>query len=95
MLGNDTVCRQVGRNAEAGKAGTLNPYRIQKRQLAVFQGDVEMVKLLLQYDCNLSLTDENGFTALDYAVKAGKEDLKELLISATSQKHKRDTNDQT
>ena len=83
----DTVERILRSNSDLANApdGTGGILR-----LAVFQGDVEMVKLLLQYDCNLSLTDENGFTALDYAVKAGKEDLKELLISATSQKHKRD-----
>ncbi|KAL2229086.1 potassium channel AKT1-like isoform X1 [Sesamum indicum] len=49
--------------------------------VAVCEGNIEIVKFLLDQGANIELGDENGWTARDLAEQQGHEDIKELFDS--------------
>lgn len=58
---------------------TVDIYESTPLMSAVFSEDIEMVKLLLQYDVDVNFKDSEGYTAYDYAVDYGNEELMKLL----------------
>ncbi|XP_057765830.1 potassium channel AKT1-like isoform X2 [Salvia miltiorrhiza] len=49
--------------------------------VAVCEGNIEMVKFLLDQGANIDVADENGFTSRDLAEQQGHDDIKELFAS--------------
>ncbi len=58
-------------NAPHGRGGAL--------RFAAFQGDQQMTSLLLEFGANITLRNENGHSALDYAEKAKHTELAAML----------------
>lgn len=69
-------------NAPDGKGAAL--------RIAAHQGDVEMVKILLEYHADPMARNENGHSAIDYAEKANHVDIMKLLKSAGKKKESED-----
>ncbi|GJM24367.1 MAG: hypothetical protein DHS20C16_07820 [Phycisphaerae bacterium] len=63
-------------NAPDGKGGAL--------RFAAFHGDLKLAKLLLGAGADITLKNENGHTALDYAEKGGHLRVVELLRSKSN-----------
>ena len=51
-------------------------------RFAAFQGDTEMVRLLLEFQADPTLANENGHTAVDYAERSGNDEIVGLLNNA-------------
>lgn len=49
--------------------------------VAVCEGNIEMVKFLLDQGANIDVADENGLTSRDLAEQQGHDDIKELFAS--------------
>jgi ankyrin repeat protein len=54
--------------------------------LASALGHKEVVKLLLEYGADVDIKDQNGMTALKYAIKNGYKEIVALLKSARTKK---------
>ena len=54
--------------------------------LATICGQVQLVRTLLQFNCNVNQIDKNGFTALHFASWSGNYDIVLLLIKSTNLK---------
>jgi len=54
--------------------------------LASALGHKKVVKLLLEYGADIDIKDQNGMTALKYAVKNGYKEIVELLKSAKTKR---------
>jgi ankyrin repeat protein len=52
---------------------------------AVRRSDVETVKLLVEHGAELSLKNDDGWTALDFAVQTQQEEIVEVLLEASQQ----------
>ena len=65
-------------NAPNAKGGAL--------RFAAFKGDIQMARLLLEFDADPTLRSENGHSALDYAQKSNHQDMVRLLTAATERK---------
>lgn len=66
---------------EGADPNTVDQYDSTPLMDAVFSDDIEMVKVLLSYDVDVDYKDSEGFTAYDYAVDYGNEELIQLLES--------------
>jgi uncharacterized protein len=49
------------------------------------RGDVESIQFLLNAGADISAKDENGWTALDFAVQTGQEEIVKVLLEASQQ----------
>jgi uncharacterized protein len=52
---------------------------------AVRRGDIEAVKLIVGAGADLSIKDDSGWTALDFAVQTEQEEIVEILLEASRQ----------
>jgi len=52
--------------------------------LAALDGNIEMMKLLINVNADINLLDSNGLSVLDYAVQSGQFDASQYLIECGS-----------
>ncbi|MFY7729013.1 MAG: ankyrin repeat domain-containing protein [Flavobacterium sp.] len=90
--GNTDVAKYI-----AGKTTDINYKSKQGTALmaAVMNGNVELVKFLLQKGAKADVTEESGKTALIYAVFFGKTDCAKALIAAGANKGIKDNEGKT
>lgn len=62
---------------------------------AVVKGNAKIIDILLKHNANTNLADNNGTTALHYAVMFKNYDVIELLINANADKNLKDNRGQT
>ena len=65
-------------NAPKGKGAAL--------RYAAFKNNLKMAKLLLEFDADPTLRNENGHSALDYAEKSNDQEMIQLLTAAAQRK---------
>jgi ankyrin repeat protein len=65
-------------DAPHGKGGAL--------RFAAFKGDMQMARLLLEFQADPTLRNENGHSALDYAERSSNQEMVRLLSAATQPK---------
>lgn len=64
---------------QGANPNTIDLYDSTPLLSAVYSEDVEMVKILLEYGADKGFEDSSGYTAYDYAVDYGNEELMSLL----------------